>query len=212
MRHSRYYNPNTGRLDYSRSSHYQPRGSYYHPNAYYGLRIGPAFTSVISDSPVLDGGSMTTGLNAGVVAGFEMVPGTPLFFETGLSYTEKGGKGNVGGDKFSYKLDYLELPLTLKYIAAIDGGVTLQPFVGGYLACGVGGKIKDYGMRTAYSSFGDGFDQFKRFDGGLRVGCGLGFDMLYAELGYELGLANIGHDDFDDTRNSALTLTVGVNF
>ena len=214
VRNSRFYNPNTGRLDYSRTS--RPTGCHsryaYYPNAYYGLRVGPSFTSVISDSPFLDGGGVTTGLNVGVVAGFEMIPASSIFFETGLNYTEKGGKGKVGGDKFSYNLNYLELPLTLKYIAPIDRGVTIQPFIGGYVAAGVGGKIKDYGSRTAYSSFGDGIDQFKRFDGGLRLGCGLGMDMFYAELGYELGLANVGQDDFDDTRNSALMLTLGLNF
>ena len=80
------------------------------------------------------------------------------------------------------------------------------------MAAGVGGKIKDYYYHESYSAFGDDMDQFKRFDGGLRMGVGIQYDLFYADLTYDLGLSNIGHDDFDDTKNSALMLNVGINF
>ncbi len=208
-RHSRYYNPRSGRLDYSQRNH---RSTYWNNDAYFGFRIGPSFSTVNSDDIYLDGSSMKTGLNAGVAAGFAVVPHTPLYLETGLYYTEKGGKGKVGGDKFTYQLNYLEMPLVMKYRIDIDRGFSIQPFLGGYLACGVCGKIKDFGERAAYSSFSDNPYSFQRFDGGLKTGCGLQFDMFYAEVSYDLGLANICHDDFDTSKNSALTLNVGINF
>ena len=74
------------------------------------------------------------------------------------------------------------------------------------------GHDKDYYLRESYSAFGDGMDQFKRFDGGLRMGVGIQYDLFYADLTYDLGLANIGQDDFDDTKNSAVMLNIGVNF
>jgi hypothetical protein len=49
-------------------------------------------------------------------------------------------------------------------------------------------------------------------DAGLRTGCGLQIDMFYAELSYDLGLANICKDDFDTSKNGALMLSLGVNF
>ena len=214
-RNSRYYNPNSDRLDYSRSHRYGHRstGNYWMTgDTYFGLRVGPSFATVSSDDPYLDGSSMKTGLNVGVAAGFAVAPRSPLFFETGLYYTEKGGKGNSGHTKFTYNLDYLELPLVLKYKLPIDGGTTIEPFLGGYVACGVGGKIKDFGEHAAYSSFSDHPYSFQRFDGGLKLGCGIASDLFYADISYEHGLANISHDDFETSRNNALMLTVGLNF
>ena len=194
----------------------RPAGSSHAPaprrlyDNYYGLRLGAGFSTVNSDDPQLDGGSAKTGLNVGVAAGFQIVPSSPLYFETGLYYTEKGGKGKYEGKKFTYNLNYLEVPLLLKYAAPFADRGTVQPFVGGYLACGVGGKVKDYGNRQAFSSFDDNY--FKRFDGGLRIGCGIQYDIVYAEAAYEFGLANICNDAFDTSHNRTFYLNCGVNF
>ncbi len=179
-------------------------------DTYYGLRIGANFSTVNSDDRYLDGGSLRTGLNVGAVVGFQMVPQAPIYFETGLSYVEKGGTGHVDGAKFTYKLDYLELPIVLKYNYIAAPLVSIQPYIGGYLAAGVGGQIKDFGHRHAYSSFDD--EGFRRFDGGIKVGCGLQFDHLYAEMGYDFGLSNISQDYFDTSRTGSLFVTAGVNF
>ena len=98
----------------------------------------------------------------------------------------------------------------MKYAYPIDENFSIQPFAGGYIACGVGGKIKNYGLREAESSFSS--DCFKRFDGGLRVGCGAAYDMFYFDITYDIGLANICHDEFDTSHNGCLTLNFGVNF
>ena len=136
---------------------------------------------------------------------------SPQISETGLYYTEKGGKKKLDdGKKMTYDLNYLEVPLTVKYAYPIDDHFSIQPFAGGYLACGVGGKIKNYREREADPSFSS--DRFKRFDGGLRLGCGVAYDMFYADLTYDVGLANICHDEFDTSHNGCLTLNFGVNF
>ena len=179
-------------------------------DAYYGLRLGASFSTVRSDDQYLDGGSTKVGLNVGAVAGFQLGYRSPVYFETGLSYIEKGGKGYYDGRKFSYSLDYLELPMTLKYKIDVDRSFSVQPFVGGYMSLGVAGKIKDFGQRHAYSSFDD--EGFKRFDGGIRVGCGVQYDFLYAEMGYDFGLANISHDYFDTAHTGTFFTTLGVNF
>lgn len=207
-RNSRYYNNRTGRLDYKHRRY----NSYLDYDAYVGLRLGPAFTTVNSDDKYLDGSSVKTGLNVGVAAGFALMPRGPLYLESGLYYIEKGGKGNVGGDKFTYNLNYLEMPVVLKYQIDIDRYCAIEPFLGGYAAVGVGGKIKDFGERAAYNSFSDNPYSFRRMDAGLRTGCGIQCDMFYAELSYDLGLANICNDDFDTSKNGALMLTLGLTF
>jgi len=199
-----------GRHATPRSSHYSPRNSYHSAfDAYYGLRIGMGVATVNSDDRYLDGGSAKTGLNLGVVAGIQLAPATPFYVETGLYYAEKGGKGNYGGD-FTYSLNYLEVPLLLKYQYNFDRLASIQPFAGVYGSLGVSGKIKDFDQRVAYSSFDD--DAFKRLDAGLRLGCGLQFDHLYAEVGYDLGLANISHDYFGDAHTGDFFVNFGLNF
>lgn len=164
-----------------------------------------------SDDKTLDGGNAQTGLNVGAVVGIALSDRAPVFFETGLYYTEKGGKKKLDdGKKMTYDLNYLEVPLTVKYAYPIDDHFSIQPFAGGYLACGVGGKIKNYREREADPPFSS--NRFKRFDGGLRLGCGVAYDMFYADLTYDVGLANICHDEFDTSHNGCLTLNFGVNF
>lgn len=206
-RNSRYYNRHTGRLEYNRSQSNIDLGM---GASYYGLRIGPTFSTVNSDDPDLDGGDSQTGLNLGVVVGWGLSVSTPLYFETGLYYVEKGGQKEVNHSKLTYDLNYLEVPLLLKYVIEIDDKFSVQPLAGGYLSLGVGGKVKNFGPRESASSFSS--DYFQRFDGGLKLGCGVSYDLFYAELSYDIGLSNICHDTFDKSRNGCLSLNFGVNF
>ena len=177
---------------------------------YFGLRVGMNASHVSSESPVLDGSSVKTGLNIGLAAGTPLTYRAPLFLETGLYYSQKGGKSGRGADKFTYDLNYLEVPLLIKYKHFVGNQTSIQPYAGGYLALGTDGNIKNYGTRTAFSSFDNGY--FNRFDGGLKIGCGVGFNMLYLDASYDIGLSNIGQDNFDDTHNGCFTLNIGVNF
>ena len=163
-----------------------------------------------SDSPSLNGSSVKTGLNIGVAAGTQLTYRAPLFLETGLYYSQKGGKSGSGEGKFTYDLNYLKVPLLIKYKHFVGNQTSIQPYAGGYLAVGTDGDIKNYGSRTAFSSFDNGY--FNRFDGGLKIGCGVGFNMLYLDASYDIGLANIGQDNFNDTHNGCFTINLGVNF
>lgn len=202
------------RNPYAYENHHHRWGrGYFENDLYFGFRIGPAFSRVSSGDKHLDGGSTTTDLHLGAVVGLGITRSAPVFFETGLSYVGKGGKGNNDINKnYTFDLNYLELPLTFKYIYYMDNGMSIHPFLGGYLAVGVGGKIKNFADRESYDSFGGDADQFKRFDGGLRFGCGVGYNIFYADLCYDLGLANICHDSFDTAQNRTFYFNVGVNF
>ncbi|MCR5130966.1 MAG: PorT family protein [Prevotella sp.] len=201
--YGRYGNPRGG---YGRTTHRVSSSPY----TYFGFRGGIVGGTLNSDNSYFDASSMKSGLNVGFNADILLTPATPLFFETGLQYTEKGGKMSYSGNKLTYNLNYLEVPLLLKYQYKLDRNLALTPFLGGYLACGVGGKIKDQATRTAESAFSD--YNFRRFDGGIRLGCGLMVDMLYLEIGYDAGLANISQDSFDSTHTGALFANLGINF
>lgn len=179
-------------------------------NIYYGLRLGLSLATVNSDDSELDGGSMQAGLSVGGIIGFQLAPMSPVYLESGLLYVEKGGKGYVDRKKFTFDLNYFEMPVVVKYKYEVDEDLSIQPFLGGYLALGIGGKIKNYADRDAKSSFSN--EYFQRFDGGLRLGCGVEYQMMYAEIAYDLGLANINHDEFESSKNGCLSISVGVNF
>lgn len=200
----------SNRYDYERS-HSRWIRNYYGKDMYFGLRIGPAFSHVSGDG-ITYAGSSKTGLHLGGVVGFEITNRAPVFFETGISYVNKGGKS----DNWTTSLSYIELPLVFKYIHYTDFGLSIHPLFGGYLAVGVDGTIKDYITKTKTSAFGDdtklGVPGFKRFDGGLRVGCGVGFSMFYLDMTYDIGLANVSHDDYNSSSNRTFYLNFGVNF
>ena len=174
---------------------------------YYGLRLGMNIASISSDDDKLDAGTRA-GLIIGGVYGMQLSKTTPLWLELGAMYSEKGGKSHFEGDKYTYRLSYLQLPVVVKYNFDVDDDLYIQPFFGGYLAVGFGGKIKNYDKEQSYLIF----DQVNRFDGGLRLGCGVEYQMMYAELGYDLGLSDISKNEFKSTRTRSLFLNVGINF
>ncbi len=199
---------------YGRTSNYYRTNTYpRYGNTYYGVRIGLGLSTVNSDALALDANSPRTGLNIGVAVGTQLTPAAPLFVESGLYYTEKGGKSTYNNQDFTFQLNYLELPVVLKYKAYAAPGMTIEPFVGGYASVGVGGNIKDYSDRQAYSSFSSNDpNSFRRLDAGIKLGVGASFRMLYLEASYDIGLANVGHYQFEDTRTGCLNLNLGFNF
>ena len=192
---------------YHHRSHYSVRSERHTGiDGYFGLRVGLGVATISADDRALDGDSPKSGLNVGFVAGIQVAPATPLYLETGLSYVEKGGKNS----SYTYGMNYLEVPFLMKYQYNFDRLTSIQPFAGVYCAAGISGKIKEQDQRQSHSSFSD--NAFKRLDGGLRIGCGLQFDHLYAELGYDIGRANVSHDDFNTAHTGCFFANIGVNF
>ena len=187
---------------------------------YYGLRLGYNIASINSNDATIDMNSYG-GFAFGGVYGLQLANSTPIWLEAGLFYSEKGGKDenkltvvNNNGvltemtQKVTTRLMYLQAPIVIKYAFDVADDFYVQPFLGGYLGLGIGGKTKLYGSRDT----ADSFDKFNRFDGGLRIGCGAEYQMVYAEMGFDFGIANISDDDFSTARNQSFFITVGVNF
>mgnify|MGYP002854019176 CR=1 FL=1 len=171
-------------------------------STYYGIRLG-FNNSYIGGDDDLDA---RTGLNLGAVLGVKCSPSIPLFLESGLYYAAKGGK--KGGVKT--RLDYLEIPVLMKYgidIPSADG-LAILPYIGPTFGIGVSGKIKS--SVSSEDSFGDG--KYNRFDVGIKLGCGVEYNMVYAELGYQWGITNISDVDGNDAFNRSFFMNLGINF
>ena len=199
------------------------RDRFNHSNVeqYYGLRLGYNYASINSSTATIDMEGYG-GFTFGGVYGLQLANSTPLWLEAGLFYSEKGGKtqnflstkkldDNKEVDYFQKKttrLIYLQAPIVIKYAFDVADDLYVQPFLGGYLALGVGGKTKLYEDKHSE----DSFDNFTRLDGGLRLGCGVEYQMIYAEAGFDFGIANISDSDWTSARNQSFFLNIGVNF
>ena len=178
---------------------------------YYGIRLGMNVANISGDdAPDLDS---KIGLNLGGTVGLRLSDTTPIFLESGLYFSGFG----ASKDKNSVSLNYLELPILIKYGVQVSDEIALLPFVGPSFRYGLfGGKIKTSGAGKI-DSFGDEVGQFKRADVGIKLGCGAEYNKLYLELGYQFGITNIAnwelanHDDAA-AHNGALFINLGVNF
>ncbi|MCR4810227.1 MAG: PorT family protein [Prevotella sp.] len=175
---------------------------------YYGLRLGANFAGIGGDYVDLDS---KTGLNMAGVVGLRLSDTTPVFLESGLYYTERGAKK----DKAKVSLTYFEVPLLIKYGIQVNDDIAVLPYVGPYFSLGIAGKQKspaeeEGGASTSRSSY----KHFKRGDMGIKVGCGAEYNKLYAEVGYQFGIANIAKENEHDLEATghALYLNIGVNF
>ena len=173
-------------------------------SVYYGIRLGVNFAGIGGDFN--DNLGTKVGMNLGGVIGLRLSQSTPVFLESGLYYSERGAKD--GKDKAS--LTYLELPVLIKYGIQTGGDFVVLPYIGPYFSYGIAGKtkIKEAGINDSSYEF------FKHGDMGFKLGCGAEYNNLYAELGYQFGVANILEDNEADgeARNHAFYINVGVNF
>ncbi len=205
------------------------RSRYNHDSTerYYGIRLGLSSATLNSDMVQMDM-EARTGLSLGVVYGMQLANSRPIWLEAGAFYSEKGGQSynNLHADivdRITCRLTYLEIPVVIKYGFDVADDLYIQPFFGGYLSMGVAGKTKvftkDVSKRVSKDSYNSisvenqtVYDGVGRFDAGLRLGCGVEYQILYAEIGMEFGLANIGNDDFNSVRTQNLFINIGVNF
>ena len=172
-------------------------------NLYYGARFGLTMANTSGD---IDLGTKTGMTLAGVI-GMQVSSVTPLFIESGLYYTQRGGKGTYNDQKWDANLNYLELPFLIKYGIKTDSDFALLPFVGPYFSYAFGGKTKIDGEKQ--SSFRNHY--FHHPDMGFKVGCGVEYNMVYLEAGFQIGVADISDTD-ESTHGNAFFVNFGVNF
>ena len=131
----------------------------------------------------------------------------PLYLETGVDFSSRGGK--LSG--VSFRPSYLQIPVLVNYHFNIKDIVTIQPFAGLYYGLGIGGKMKANGEKD--DIFGDD-GMLKRSDLGVRLGAGVVWKRIYFGLGYDIGCLNlVKESDGEGTmRNNCFTISVGYNF
>ena len=138
----------------------------------------------------------------------------PLYLETGLYLTGRGGAVNVAdfgfgfdeelSGKVKFNMLYLQVPVVVSWHFNVRS-VSIQPLAGVFYGFGIHGKAKFKGEKA---------DLFKSTDLGLRFGVNVTFRKHYnVSLGYDLGLLNILKDaDEVKAKNGSFFVSLGYNF
>ena len=175
-------------------------------NLYYGARMGLALGKLSGDCEPYDG--MKAGMTLAGVIGLRLSQTAPVFLESGLYYTQRGGKDG----SYTADLNCLEIPILLKYGIKATDDIALLPFIGPYFALGVGGQ-REYsdgsGEKQKVSTYDD---YLNRNDMGFKLGCGAEYNMIYVEVAYQFGLHNIADNDNLSIHANQLSINLGVNF
>ncbi len=167
-------------------------------NIYWGARIGIAFGGISGDIETDEG---RTGMTLAGIVGLRVTENAPVFLESGLYYTERGGnklKGpaNLNLAGHDAHLNYLEIPALIKYGISLDDEVAFLPFIGPYLGMGISGDYKF----------------MKHPEMGFKIGCGVEWNNLYAEALYQFGVTDIADPDQFSSHGHALGINFGINF
>lgn len=189
-----------------------------------GLNMSNFYGDNLSDK------NMKPGFHIGVGADLEFV--TNISLQTGLYFSSKGAKYTydlpvVGDVEYNVTANYVQLPLHLAYKIDVTPDTKLFFHAGPYIAYGIGGKRS---IDSKYSAdldkfFGeqevDTFDKkygYKRLDTGVGIGVGAEFNLIFIDLGWDMGLTNIGRKIEDlptynpNVRNQSAYLSVGYKF
>ena len=183
-------------------------------NVYFGARLGMATATLTGD---IDLGTRL-GLTLGGVIGMEISDN--IFMESGLYYSERGAKKG----RYYEKYNTVEVPLIVKYgFTVLDGELGVLPFLGPVFSHAISGKSRN--AFTGDEKVGT-FDEKRndwalmRNNMGIKLGCGVEFKALYAELAYQFGVTNLCKDEGKlnladeglSSHSNALLFNVGVNF
>jgi len=183
-----------------------------HAQTVLGFHAGANIANLGGDVEDLDA---RTGLNLGASVLFPL--GESLGLYIGPSYSQKGASESVDGVELTIKLDYLEVPVLLRYAFPTTGRVGVH-FYGG-AAVGIEAKCElegSDGSATATVDCGDADFETKTFDLGLVGGVGLGFGLtervdLVVDLLYNLGLTSLDDSvDPSSVKHRVVTLRAGA--
>jgi len=179
-------------------------------NIYYGARFGLAMGSLSGDTKVglNDYSGMKAGITLAGIIGLRLSQTAPVFLESGLYYTQRGGKDG----KYTADLNCLEIPILVKYGIQAADNIAVLPFIGPYFAYGIAGET-EYQLPDGSKSKERTYKNFLNHnDMGFKLGCGVEYNMLYLEIAYQLGIANIADNDDYTTHANQLSINFGVNF
>lgn len=160
---------------------------------YYGLKAGLGLANATgsdADAPAGADKKARVGFGGGGVLGIELSPTFKAQIEA--LYMMKGVKyeATSGDSSETVKADYLEFPVTLHFVPAMNGNVKPRFFVGPYLGILLSAKDKTEGFADPADNYDvDIKDFMKSTEFGLTFGAGVNISAVTIDLRYDLGLS-----------------------
>lgn len=170
-------------------------------NLYYGVRIGLNVATLGGDA---DMGSKV-GMNLAGIIGLRVSNSAPVFLESGLYYSEKGGKE----DNVTVSYNNLEIPILVKYGFKASDNIAVLPFLGPTFGYAIKSKTS---IKGGAGEFSGDLLKMRRPNMGFKLGVGAEYDNIYLELGYQFGITNITKLDDATVRANNFFVNFGVNF
>jgi len=168
----------------------------------FGIKAGVNFASIAGDDT--DDLNSLTGFVGG---GFVDIPMSPtLSIQPEVFYSQKGAKYEELGTDVSIKLDYIDIPVLLKFTMA---GESARPYFlfGPSIGFSASSKVSANGQSMD-------LDGVASTDFGLVFGIGVNFQKFLIEGRYGLGLSDINDDETvtQSNNNTAFQLMLGYGF
>ena len=149
-----------------------------------------------------------------------------LFISSGINYIQKGVRYFVkdNGDTwdFKMKMNYLDIPILIKYNFEIGDETYLYGKFGPSLGITLGGKAIDKSIYENGSEDVDKYDlkfgsdkyknDYKSGDFGLNFGAGVIYNNIEIGINYYSGMKNLGLFEKQDYKHKVFSLVVGYRF
>lgn len=176
-----------------------------------GLSLSNMYTEDVDDNNVL------LSFNAGLYASIPIT--TALAFQPEFLYSRKGSELEYNNaftaGKAKFKLNYIEVPLLLKFNLTKNINVHAGPYVA-YLIDAQVTNETDGGTFDFVDNLDN--DDFNKFDYGLSAGLGFDFQSIGIGARYNYGLSTVGKErdfagstyTFPDGKNSNISVYVAL--
>ena len=163
-------------------------------------------------------------LRPGVTAGaFLMYSSLNHFGISGdVLYSQMGGKyadpANSQANTFKQRINYLEVPIALRYFLTLNGNFRPNVFFGPSFGFKLNAKRTNYIAQGIAQPDFDNSSEFRSMDLGLIAGFQLNFKGLgerqrfLIDARYRYGLSDITLNNNQNVNNSTITLTLGYGF
>ena len=176
----------------------------------FGAKAGLNFASMTGDDAEgLDG---RTSFHLGVTAEIavsDVFSIQPELLYSGQGYTDSGEINTIDGDvniDVAGRVDYLNLPIMVKYYASDSFSLEFGPQIGFLLSA-------EQEIEGGLSQTDDLKDALKSTDFALNLGAGYKLDSgLNFGLRFSIGMTDVPDADSDGFKHSVLQLSVGYNF
>lgn len=158
----------------------------------YGVKAGLNMANVSGD---IDDTKMKLGFMIGGFANYGI--NEQLSVQPELMFAQAGCKMEILDEDVKFSLNYLVLPVMVKYSF---GNINLQ-------------AGPQFGFLLSAESDGDDIkDNMKTMDLGLNIGAGYQMDKIGVDLRYSIGLSNVSDMEDTDVKNRGIQLQLSYKF